>query len=84
MLLNLIIKNIDSVDLDDAIDITDTLDILNEDTYLTYDNILSEIEDSFNDKDTYRIIRPNKTINSLITNDEYKNKVYALIKKTKS
>ena len=80
-LLKLILQNIDNIDLDEACDIADTLDILNEQTYMSYDDILYQVEIALDLNNPDRIIMDTSRINSLITNDEYKNQVFALIKK---
>ena len=80
-LLNLILSSIDEIDLDETSDIIDILDALNEKTYLSYDEVLSEIETSCEMNENGRILRPRNGIDSLISNDSYKNKVLELIKK---
>ena len=80
-LLKLILQNIDNIDLDEACDIADTLDILNEQTYMSYDDILYQVEIALDLNNPDRIIMDTSRINSLITTDEYKNQVFALIKK---
>ena len=57
------------------------LDELGEDTYLDYCDILDNIYTACEAKDKERIVRGNKPINSLITNNEYEEKVYTLVQK---
>ncbi len=80
-LLNLILSNIDHVDLEEASDIIDSLDILNEKTYMSYDDILYQIEISLELKNSKRALRSVSGIDSLITNGSYKKQVLELIKK---
>ena len=82
-LLKLILDNINNVDIDEAWDTVDTLDKLNEKTYLSYDDILLQVEVSIQIDNPQRALRPNKGIDSLITNDEYKQQVLSLIQKKK-
>ena len=60
------------------------LEILQElsvEEYMIYSDDLDEVEKACEDKNDKRLVRPYKEIDSLITNDEYKNKVYDLIQK---
>ena len=80
-LLNIIARNIDSIDLDDTSFVVDMLDELNDDTYLAYDGIFEDIETSCTMQKKDRILRPRNRIDSLITNKEYEESVMELIKK---
>ena len=80
-LLILLNNHIDNIRLDDLDEMVGTLDTLSEDTYLDYSEILDNIYFACDAKDKERIVRGNKPINSLITNDEYQEKVYTLVQK---
>lgn len=80
-LLTVLNNHIDTTNLDDLDDMIDELDELNIDTYLDYSDILDNIYVSCEAKDDSRIVRGNKPINSLITNNEYEEKVYTLVQK---
>lgn len=81
-LLNIILNNIDNIDLDKASNIVDILDELNDNTYTSYDDILNNINYCCELKDKERIFKSNNKIDSLITNNSYKEKVLTLTKKT--
>lgn len=80
-LITTIEEHIDSIDLDETVDIIDSLDKLNDDTYLSYDSIFSDIEVSCELKDKTRAIRKRSSIDSLITNKSYQEKVKRLVNK---
>lgn len=80
-LLKLILKNIDNIDLDEACDMIDTLDELNDRTYKSYDKVLGDVETALELDNPSRTILKTENIDSLITNDTYKNQVLSLIKK---
>ncbi len=80
-LLNIIKINIDSIDLDDTSLVIDMLDSLNDNTYLAYDSVLTEIETSCDLQSDDRCLRPRMGIDSLLTNNEYEGKVIKLVKK---
>lgn len=80
-LIKLIRSNIDRIDLDEASDVIDSLNELSESTYLSYDCVLSDIENAIQLKDRERTITRPDRINSLITNTSYKTRVLKLIKK---
>lgn len=82
-LLNMLFESIDSIDLDEACDILESLDYLNDKTYTSYDNILSEIEISCEIKTSRMPLKPITVTDTLITNSEYKEKVLNLIHKRK-
>ena len=82
-LLNIILRNIDSIDLDETCDILESLDYLNDKTYTSYDNLLSEIEIGCDIKTSRMPLKPITINDTLITNDEYKEKVLSLIYKNK-
>lgn len=80
-LLTILNDHIDFINLDDLDIMIDELDELNENTYLDYSDVLDRIEVACTIRDKERIVRSNKPINSLISNDEYKEKVYNLVQK---
>lgn len=80
-LLTLLLNHIDNIKLEDLDKMIGILDELGEDTYLDYCDILDNIYTACEAKDKERIVRGNKPINSLITNNEYEEKVYTLVQK---
>ena len=80
-LLTLLLNHIDNIKLEDLDKMIGILDELGEDTYLDYCDILDNIYTACEAKDKERIVRGNKPINSLITNNEYEEKVYTLLQK---
>lgn len=80
-LLTLLNNHIDWINLDDLEYTIGELDELNENTYFDYSNILDNIQFACETQDKERIVRNNKPINSLISNNEYKEKIYNLIQK---
>lgn len=79
-LLKIIKNNINNIDLDETIDIIDEFDELNDKTYLSYVEILDNININCEMNEKNRIFKSNKEINSLLTNKKYKEKVLKLIK----
>jgi len=79
-LLNIINKNIDNINIDDASIIIDMLDKVNDNTYLSYEELLNNINVCCDIKDKDRLFKSNKEIDSLINNNNYKEKVLKLIK----
>ena len=79
-LLTMLDNNIDHIRLDDLDEMIDTID-LGYDTYIGYSDILDNIYFACQEKNKERIVRNNKPIDSVVTNDEYKENVYTLIKK---
>lgn len=80
-LLKYLKDNIQLIDLDDAIDVVILLDELNDNTYLEYESLLDNINIAYEINDKNRIIKSNKNIDSLITNNIYKEKVLKIKKK---
>ena len=80
-LLTILSNHIDYINLDDLDEMIGTLDELADNTYCDYSDILDNIDISCEIKDKERFVRPYKPINSLISNDEYKEKVYDLVQK---
>lgn len=80
-LLNSINENINIIDEEFAWDVIFILDDLNESTYSEYEKILDNIDIACDTKNKNRIIKPNKPIDSLITNNEYEDLVQRLIGK---
>ncbi len=80
-LLNLILSNIDDIDLDETSNIINILDTLSDKTFISYDEVLSEINTSCEMNLNDRTLRSRNGIDSLITNDNYKKRVLELIKK---
>ena len=80
-LLRVLNDHSDWINIDDLNEIISMLDEVAEDTYYDDSDILENIYTSCEAKDKERIVRPNKPINSLLTNKEYKNKVYDLVQK---
>lgn len=80
-LLIMLENNIDHIRLEDLDTMIGEIDEVGEDTYLDYSDILDNIYIACQAKDKERIVRINKPINSVLTNDEYKEKVIDLVKK---
>lgn len=80
-LLVMLENNIDHIRLEDLDTMIGEIDEVGEDTYLDYSDILDNIYIACQAKDKERIVRSNKPINSVLTNDEYKEKVIDLVKK---
>lgn len=83
-LLKHILKNINRIDINYTWDTITTLDELNERTYDSYEKILDNIEVACETRNKNRIIKPNKKIDSLITNEEYEKLVLKLTEKKRN
>lgn len=79
-ILNLLKDHIDWINPDDLAKMIDIIDELDENAYLDYSDILDNIYSACVAKDKERIVRK-KRIDSFISNDRYKEKVYTLIQK---
>ncbi len=77
-LLLFILENIDVVDITAAEDVTRTLEKLNDKTYAAYDEMLDDIKAACLLSKKDRQLRPERTVESLLTNDIYKTMVYGL------
>jgi hypothetical protein len=80
-MLKLLYNNVDYINLDDLSDTVAMIDELGEDAYTDYSDILDNIYSSCEARDKNRIVRSNKPIDSLVTNGEYKEKIYDLVQK---
>ncbi len=80
-LLNFILKNLDQMYLSAAEDSAMTLDLLNRSTIEAYQSVLTEINTACEEKDEKRVLKPEKGINSLLTNKRYTAMVMALTEK---
>ena len=78
LLLNFILKNIDSFNVDAAQDVVDTMDELNDRTVEFYYSVINEIEDAVDMKEERRGIRPRKNFSTITQTDTYTNQVVAL------
>ena len=80
-LLTMLNNHFDWINPKDFQDMLEILQNLSIDEYSDYSDVLDGIEDACDAKNKERIVRSNKPIDSLITNWEYKNKVYNLIQR---
>ena len=80
-LLVMLENNIDHIRLDDLDEMIGEIDEVGEDAYLDYSDILDNIYIACQEKDKERIVRSNKPINSVLTNNEYEEKVIDLVKR---
>ncbi len=77
-LLNFILKNIDSFDVNAAQDVVRMLDDVNDDTVRYYYNLIDDIEDAAEFEQEYRGYRPRNGYPTLIEDNTYSGKVIAL------
>ena len=77
-LLLFILENIDTIDVTAAEDVTLTLEKLSDKTYAAYSEMLDDINSACFLSKKERQLRPERTVDSLLTNDRYKTMVYGL------
>ena len=77
-LLLFILENIDTIDVTAAEDVTLTLEKLSDKTYAAYSEMLDDINSACFLSKKERQLRPERTVDSLLTNDRYKTIVYGL------
>ena len=80
-LLDFILINLDHLNIDSAEETVDELDQLNTTTYLNYNEVLDEIDVAAQMHKEERALHPNRKIDSLLTNNKYKTKVFGLVQR---